>query len=102
MEKSYLVFIDDQHDYTIKSKKEKKYTIHTLYRSSGEQWEENTRGEKCVSIKEGDLEMGIFGVEGTQQYHTIFEFKLLLDFITKDYKDGKVEIIEKNIIHANK
>lgn len=100
MKKSYTVFVDGQHEYTIKSKTKKNGDIkHTIYHSEGEQWSENIRGKKILTIIEGDLEMEIKGMDGVQPYDKVYELKLLLSFITRDYNDGKFEIVENEIIH---
>lgn len=103
MKKSYIVFVDGQHEYTIKSKLKKNGdTKHTLYRSNSADWTERVRGEKCLTIIDSDLEMEIKGVDGIQPYHTIHELKILLDFITREYSDGNIEIVEKHVIYKNK
>ena len=100
MKKSYLVFVNGIHDYTIKSKTKDNGDIkHTLYYSDGEHWSEGIRGQKSLTIIEGDLEMEIKGMVGVQLYDKIFELKVLLSFITKDYNDDDFQIIENKVIH---
>lgn len=97
MKKTFLVFADKLHEYTITSKEKTDGSIvHTIFHSHGEQWGETTKGTKALRIIEGNLEMEIVGMaKGMQPYCDIAVLKLLLNFITSDYKDDKYKIVEE-------
>jgi hypothetical protein len=95
MEKSYLVFIEGLHEYTITSNTKKNGDVeHTIFHSKGEQWSQPTKGTKILSIIEGDLEMTIKGMNGKQPYSKVAEMNILLTHITRDYNNPTVSIVE--------
>jgi hypothetical protein len=97
MIRKFLVFSDNQHDYTITTEEEPNGDkLHILYNSHGEQWGEIYRGKEILRIFEGDLEMTIItDIRGIKAFHEVVELQLLLNFITSDYEPNDFKVIEE-------
>jgi hypothetical protein len=81
----YIVYDDFNNlDYIIKVKEKDGKTIYKMYRSKGEQWSEQVKGEKLFTLVDDDMDMSIKmhnNEFSNHQYHQTMELRILLNLV---------------------
>lgn len=86
--KKYHVFSDDNLEYIIKVKKNKKGTHYKMYRSKGDQWVDRVKGELVEYwLDHGNGFEGLDIDDRQTDYDRLGTIKIMFDFIKK-YDDN--------------
>ena len=101
--KTYRVINDQNvHDYTIFCKKIKKGILYELYISPKEDWAEDYKNEKVLSIVDNGNGYKIsYHIGKNIEYHKMVELYVLLSFIQHYddiYKGSIIKVKEKHVI----